>query len=152
MITDLWFCWQGSSVHGGDTPIDRISTPRSVQLLYEVHHFPKRKQSHSSTLSCISRSLLWNWDDHIACARVFWVVFNLMFMSLPTCCRSSRCGAGVWTSSGLRWWIWNWLSWDSNLWSTSILVQMRGEEQNHKPQRAKCFTLWLLLPKSHTLV
>lgn len=55
-------------------------------------------------------------------------------------CRSSRCDAGVWTSSGLRWWIWNWLSWDSSLWSTSILVQMRGEElevssPNHKPQR-----------------
>ncbi|KAG1945217.1 protein ITPRID2 isoform X2 [Pimephales promelas] len=33
---------QSSSVHGGDTPIDRISTPRSVQLLYEELQMRRR--------------------------------------------------------------------------------------------------------------
>ncbi|XP_067300543.1 protein ITPRID2 isoform X3 [Pseudorasbora parva] len=33
---------QSSSVHGGDTPIDRISTPHSVQLLYEELQMRRR--------------------------------------------------------------------------------------------------------------
>uniref|UniRef100_A0A671S627 Sperm-specific antigen 2-like n=1 Tax=Sinocyclocheilus anshuiensis TaxID=1608454 RepID=A0A671S627_9TELE len=33
---------QSSSVHGGDTPIDRISTPRSVQPLYEELQMRRR--------------------------------------------------------------------------------------------------------------